>query len=313
MSLIASLGALEIGLIFGLVALGVLLSFRILNFPDLTVDGSFPLGGAVAAALIVAGWNPFAATALAIAAGALSGALTAWLNVSLRIMQLLASILVMIALYSINLRVMGKPNVALIDEPTVFAALASLAPAGLPEYWLKPLVLLAIVVAAKLALDWFFASETGLAMRATGGNPRMARAQGISTDRQTIAGLALSNGLVALAGALFAQSQGGADISMGVGTIVIGLAAVIIGETLMPARTLVITTLACVLGAVLYRFFIAAALNTDFLGLQAQDLNLVTALLVAVALMIPAWQRKLKASMPSRAPLAATPVQKEAR
>jgi putative ABC transport system permease protein len=313
MSLIASLGALEIGLIFGLVALGVLLSFRILNFPDLTVDGSFPLGGAVAATLIVLGWNPFAATAVAIAAGALSGALTAWLNVSLRIMQLLASILVMIALYSINLRVMGKPNVALIDEPTVFASLAKLAPAGLPEYWLKPLALLAIVVAVKLLLDWFFASETGLAMRATGGNPRMARAQGISTDRQTIAGLALSNGLVALAGALFAQSQGGADISMGVGTIVIGLAAVIIGETLMPARTLVITTLACVLGAVLYRFFIAAALNTDFLGLQAQDLNLVTALLVAVALMIPAWKRKLKAAMPTRAPVAATPVQKEAR
>ncbi len=266
MSLIASLGALEIGLIFGLVALGVLLSFRIINFPDLTVDGSFPLGGAVAAALIVAGWNPFAATTVAIMAGALSGAITAWLNVSLRIMQLLASILVMIALYSINLRVMGKPNVALIDEPTVFSALAI---DGVPDYWMKPLALLAIVIVAKILLDLFFASETGLAMRATGGNPRMARAQGISTDRQTIAGLALSNGLVALAGALFAQSQGGADISMGVGTIVIGLAAVIIGETLLPARKLVITTLACLIGAVLYRFFIAAALNTDFLGLQA--------------------------------------------
>ncbi|MEY5097721.1 MAG: hypothetical protein RJA36_440 [Pseudomonadota bacterium] len=310
MSLIASLGALEIGLIFGLVALGVLLSFRIINFPDLTVDGSFPLGGAVAAALIVAGWNPFAATAVAIVAGALSGAITAWLNVSLRIMQLLASILVMIALYSVNLRVMGKPNVALIDEPTVFSALAI---DGVPDYWMKPLALLAIVIVAKLLLDLFFASETGLAMRATGGNPRMARAQGISTDRQTIAGLALSNGLVALAGALFAQSQGGADISMGVGTIVIGLAAVIIGETLVPARKLAITTLACLLGAVLYRFFIAAALNTDFLGLQAQDLNLVTALLVAVALMVPAWKRKLAGTFPKRAATTVvTPVQKEA-
>jgi putative ABC transport system permease protein len=187
MSLIASLGALEIGLIFGLVALGVFLSFRVINFPDLTVDGSFPLGGAVAAALIVAGWNPFAATAMAIVAGALAGALTAWLNVHLRIMQLLASILVMIALYSINLRVMGKPNVALIDDPTVFSALAI---DGLPDYWLKPLVLLGVVVAAKVLLDLFFASATGLAMRATGGNPRMARAQGISTDRQTLAGLA---------------------------------------------------------------------------------------------------------------------------
>ena len=310
MSLIASLGALEIGLIFGLVALGVLLSFRIINFPDLTVDGSFPLGGAVAAALIVAGWNPFAATAVAVTAGALSGAITAWLNVSLRIMQLLASILVMIALYSINLRVMGKPNVALIDEPTVFSALAI---DGVPDYWMKPLALLAIVIVAKVLLDLFFASETGLAMRATGGNPRMARAQGISTDRQTIAGLALSNGLVALAGALFAQSQGGADISMGVGTIVIGLAAVIIGETLVPARKLVITTLACLIGAVLYRFFIAAALNTDFLGLQAQDLNLVTALLVAVALMVPSWKRKLAGAFPKRAAATVvTPIKKEA-
>jgi putative ABC transport system permease protein len=295
MSLIASLGALEIGLIFGLVALGVFLSFRVINFPDLTVDGSFPLGGAVAAALIVAGWNPFAATAVAVVAGASAGALTAWLNVHLRIMQLLASILVMIALYSINLRVMGKPNVALIDEPTVFSFVAI---DGLPEYWLKPLVLLVVVIAAKLLLDLFFASETGLAMRATGGNPRMARAQGISPERHTLAGLALSNALVALAGALFVQTQGGADISMGVGTIVIGLAAVIIGETLMPARSLALTTLACILGAVLYRFFIAAALNTDFTGLKAQDLNLVTAVLVAFALLVPGTRRKFAAWLP---------------
>jgi putative ABC transport system permease protein len=295
MSLIASLGALEIGLVFGLVALGVFVSFRVINFPDLTVDGSFPLGGAVAAALIVAGWNPFAATAAALLAGAAAGALTAWLNVHLRIMQLLASILVMIALYSVNLRVMGKPNVALIDEPTVFSMLAI---DGLPDYWHKPLVLLVVVIAAKVLLDLFFASETGLAMRATGGNPRMARAQGIVTDRHTLAGLALSNALVALAGALFVQTQGGADISMGVGTIVIGLAAVIIGETLMPARSLVLTTLACVVGAVLYRFFIAAALNTDFMGLKAQDLNLVTAVLVAVALLVPGTQRKFAGWLP---------------
>lgn len=309
MSLIASLGALEIGLIFGLVALGVLLSFRIVNFPDLTVDGSFPLGGAVAATLIVAGWNPFAATALAVLAGAAAGALTAFLNVRLKIMQLLASILVMIALYSVNLRVMGKPNVALISEPTVFTVFGAEA---IPEYWLKPLVLLVIVLMAKLLLDLFFASEAGLAMRATGGNPRMARAQGISTDAQTILGLALSNALVALAGALFAQSQGGADISMGVGTIVIGLAAVIIGETLLPTRHLLVTTLACVLGAVLYRFFIAAALNADFLGLQAQDLNLVTAVLVALALLVPAWKRKLRGRTPTRRAVT-LPVQKEAR
>lgn len=290
MSLIASLGAIEIGLIFGLVALGVFMSFRIINFPDLTVDGSFPLGAAVAATLIVLGWNPVAATAVACVAGAAAGWVTAWLNVKLKIMQLLASILVMIALYSVNLRVMGKPNVALITEPTVF----TMVDFGMPEQWAKPLLLLFIVIVAKIVVDMFFASEAGLAMRATGGNARMARAQGISTDFHTMAGLALSNALVALAGALFAQSQGTADISMGVGTIVIGLAAVIIGETLLPARSMVITTLACVLGALLYRFFIAMALNTDFMGLQAQDLNLVTAVLVAVALLIPAYKRKLR-------------------
>ncbi len=309
MSLIASLGAVEIGLIFGLVALGVFLSFRIINFPDLTVDGSFPLGGAVAAALIVAGWNPFAATALAIIAGALSGYVTAWLNVHLRIMQLLASILVMIALYSVNLRVMGKPNVPLINEPTVFSAFAF---ADIPEFWLKPLVLLVIVAVAKLLIDLYFASASGLAMRATGGNPRMARSQGISTDRYTLFGLALSNALVALAGALFVQTQGGADISMGVGTIVIGLAAVIIGETLLPARSLVITTLACILGAVLYRFFIATALNTDFMGLKAQDLNLVTAVLVAFALLVPGYKRKLAGLLPG-ARAASLTVRKEVR
>lgn len=296
MSLIASLGAIEIGLIFGLVALGVFLSFRIINFPDLTVDGSFPLGGAVAATLIVAGWNPFAATAVAMVAGGLAGYLTAWLNVRLRIMQLLASILVMIALYSVNLRVMGKPNVALINDATVFSLVEF---GGLPDYWLKPLVLLVVVIAAKALIDLFFASEVGLAMRATGSNPRMARAQGISTDRLTVWGLALSNALVALAGALFVQSQGGADISMGIGTIVIGLAAVIIGETILPARSLIVTTLACILGAVLYRFFIALALNSDFIGLKAQDLNLVTAVLVGLALLVPSYKRKL-ASLWSR-------------
>lgn len=290
MSLIASLGAIEIGLIFGLVALGVHLSFRILDFPDLTVDGSFPLGGAVGATLIVAGWNPFAATAVAALAGAAAGFVTAWLNVRLRILQLLASILVMIALYSINLRIMGKPNQALISEPTVFSILSW---GGWPDYITKPIVLLGVVIAAKVLVDLFYASEIGLALRATGSNPRMARAQGISTGWLTLGGLALSNALVAMAGALFVQTQGGADISMGLGTIVIGLASVIIGETVVPSRSLVIATLACVVGAVLYRFFIALALNSDFIGLQAQDLNLVTAVLVAFALLVPAYKRKL--------------------
>jgi putative ABC transport system permease protein len=288
MSLYTLWGALEIGLIFGLVALGVLISFRVLKFPDLTVDGSFPLGGAVAAVLIEAGVNPFLATAAAMAAGALAGFITGWLNVGLKIMDLLASILMMIALYSINLRVMGKPNVALINDPTIFSAL----PGYLPDYVERPLALLLIVAVVKLLLDWFFSSETGLAMRATGANARMARSQGISTDRAILLGMALSNSLVALAGALFAQTQGGSDISMGIGTIVIGLAAVIVGESILPARRMVYTTLAVILGAILYRFFIALALNSDFIGLQAQDLNLVTALLVTIALVIPMAKRK---------------------
>ncbi|MBF6989756.1 MULTISPECIES: ABC transporter permease [Cupriavidus] len=290
MSLFSLLGALEIGLIFSLVALGVLISFRILNFPDLTVDGSFPLGGAVAATLIAAGQDPFLATVVAIAAGALAGWITGWLNVRLKIMDLLASILMMIALYSVNLRIMGRPNVPLITEPTLFTILQ---PEWMPDYVLRPLVLFIVVVIAKLGLDWFFSSQLGLAMRATGANPRMARAQGIPTGRATLAGMALSNALVALAGALFAQTQGGSDISMGIGTIVIGLAAVIIGETVLPARRLIWTTLAVVLGAILYRFFIALALNSDFIGLKAQDLNLVTAALVTIALVLPATRKKL--------------------
>jgi len=291
MSLYTLLGALEIGLIFSLVALGVLISFRILKFPDLTVDGSFPLGGAVAATMIAAGYDPFVATGAAILAGALAGFITAWLNVRLKIMDLLASILMMIALYSINLRVMGKPNVPLINEATVFTILL---PDWMPDYVERPLVLLVVVLVVKLLLDWFFSSEIGLAMRATGANARMARAQGIATGRATLMGMALANALVALAGALFAQTQGGADISMGIGTIVIGLAAVIIGESILPARRLVWTTLAVILGAILYRFFIALALNSDFIGLQAQDLNLVTAVLVMLALVLPMGKRKLQ-------------------
>ena len=215
MSMLSLMGALEIGLIFALVALGVWISFRVLDFPDLTADGSFPLGGAVAAVLIVGGWNPWLACGVAALAGAGAGLVTGWLNVRLNILQLLASILTMIALYSINLRIMGAPNVPLLGEPTVFAPFVGEGSA----YWVQPLVLAVIVLAVKLALDWFFASQTGLALRATGANPRMARAQGIPTGRLTMGGMALSNALIALGGALYVQTQGGSDISMGLGTI----------------------------------------------------------------------------------------------
>ena len=291
MSLFSLFGAIEIGLIFALVALGVYISFRLLRFPDLTVDGSFPLGGAVCAVLIAAGINPWLATLAATAAGAIAGTITGWLNVKLKIMDLLASILMMIALYSVNLRIMGGPNVPLTNDPTIFNMLQ---PEGVDDYIFRPLLLLLIVIAAKLLLDWFFATERGLAIRATGSNARMARAQGVNTGGMVLLGMAISNALVGLAGAMFVQTQGGSDISMGIGTIVIGLAAVIVGESILPSRKIVWATLAVVIGAIVYRFFIAAALNSEFIGLKAQDLNLVTAVLVTIALVIPQLKRKLR-------------------
>jgi len=292
MSLIALLGAVETGLLFGLVALGIFLSFRVLQFPDLTVDGSFPLGAAVAATLIVSGWNPWLATLAALLAGAAAGLVTAWMNVRLGILHLLASILTMIALYSVNLRIMGRPNISLLMEPTVFTPLEALP---LPGYVRLPLVLLVGVLLVKWLLDRFLASERGLAMRATGMNPRMARAQGIGTGAAVLAGMALSNALVGLAGALFAQSQGSADVTMGVGVIVVGLAAVIGGEALLPPRTLFWATLGCLVGSVVYRLAVALALNADFIGLKAQDLNLITAVLVVAALLLPGMRRSTRA------------------
>jgi len=289
MSLFSLLGAVEIGLIFALVSLGVFISFRLLRFPDLTVDGSFPLGGAVCAVMISKGFDPYTATIAGTLAGAVAGLITGWLNVRLKIMDLLASILMMIALFSVNLRIMGGPNIPLINDPTVFN---QLQPAGMDDFWWRPALLLVIVVGCKFITDWFFSTERGLAIRATGSNTRMARAQGINTGAMVLLGMAFSNALVGLAGALFAQTQGGADISMGIGTIVIGLAAVIVGESIIFSRRIVLATLGAIVGAIVYRFFIAMALNSDFIGLKAQDLNLVTAVLVTIALIIPQLKRK---------------------
>lgn len=291
MSLFASLGAIELGFIYSLVALGVFISFRILRFPDLTVDGTFATGGAVTAVMISQGVDPFTASLVATLVCCFAGMVTGWLNVKLGIMDLLASILMMTALYSINLRIMDGPNIPLIINDTVFTILQ---PAGLEDLYWRPLLLCVIVVLAKLAIDWFFATQTGLAMRSTGSNLRMARAQGVATDRMVMLGMAISNGLVGLGGALFAQSQGGSDISMGIGTIVIGLAAVIVGQSIFTARRFVWITLSVILGAILYRFFIALALNSDFIGLKAQDLNLITALLVTIALILPKLKKMLK-------------------
>ena len=290
MSLIAFLGAVEIGMIFTLVAFGVYISFRILDFPDLTVDGSLPLGAAVSAVFISAGVNPWLATFFAIIAGMAAGALTAWLNIKLKILHLLASILTMIALYSINLRIMGRPNIALLGETTLLTPLESMS---YPLYWTTPFVFTIAVVFVLVMMVWFFNSEIGLAMRATGANPHMARSQGISTAWMITLGMAISNGLVALAGALFAQSQGSADVTMGVGTIVVGLASVIGGEALLTTRNMLRAFVACVLGSVVYRIAVALALNTEFLGLQAQDLNLITAVLVAIAIYLPSRRMRL--------------------
>jgi putative ABC transport system permease protein len=284
LSNIAFYGALETGLIYGLVAFGIYLSFRVLDFPDLTVDGSFPLGAAVAAMLIISGWNPWLATGAAILAGMAAGAVTALLNVKLKILNLLASILTMIALYSINLRIMGRPNVALLMEDTVLTPWYKL---GL-EYHQVPVLLFTLVIGVSLFLLWrFMKSETGLAMRATGANARMARAQGIATGGMIVLGVAVSNGLVGLAGALFAQSQGAADVTIGVGVIVIGLASLIGGEAVITPTSVFRALLACVVGAIIYRLAIAFALNADALGLKAQDLNLITAVLVTLAIVLP--------------------------
>ncbi len=296
LSQIAFFGAVETGLIYGLVAFGIYISFRVLDFPDLTVDGSFPLGAAVAAVLIIAGWNPWLATGMAIVAGMAAGAVTALLNVKLGILNLLASILTMIALYSVNLRVMGGPNVPLLMQDTVVTWWDSLLP---PEYYfLAPVFLFVVVTAVVLVLLWrFMKSEIGLSMRATGANPRMARAQGIATGAMVVLGVALSNGLVGLAGALVAQSQGAADVTMGVGVIVIGLASLIGGEAVISPTSVLRALLACVVGAIIYRLAIAFALNADVLGLGAQDLNLITAILVTLAIVLPGFRTRVQARM----------------
>ncbi len=297
MSLIQFLGAIEIGLVFGLVGLGVFLSFRILNFPDLTVDGSFPLGAAVCATLIVHGVNPWLATLAAMIAGSCAGLVTALLNLRFNILHLLASILTMIALYSINLRIMGKPNVAVIGEPTIIKQFAFI---GLTNPQLKPLVAAVIVGIALFLVIRFLASDYGLAMRATGANPRMARAMGVDTRQATYVGMALSNSLVALAGALFAQMNGYADVTMGTGVIVVGLAAVILGEAICGTRSIVVWAIGCVIGSLIYRMAVAFALNSQFLGITSSDLNLVTAVLVAIALILPGARNPLKAMMSRR-------------
>ncbi|MCW8346757.1 ABC transporter permease [Vibrio sp. ZSDZ65] len=296
MSAFAFFGALEIGLIYGLVALGVYLTFRVLDFPDLSVDGSFPMGAAVAATAIVSGVNPWIATGMAVLAGAATGWVTAFLAVRCGILHLLASILTMIAAFSINIRIMGRPNIALLGEETILTPFEMMG----NSMYIRPLVVGVLVLISAWFVVRLLNSDFGLGLRATGVNARMVKAQGASTAFYTYFCLALSNGFVGFAGALFAQTNSFADVTSGVGTIVVGLAAVILGQTLIPGRKIWVAVVAVIVGSVLYRLAVAFALSSGMFGLQASDLNLVTAVLVAAALIAPKIKGNLKAKKVSK-------------
>ena len=285
------IGALELGLIYGVMALGVYLTFRVLNFPDLTVDGSFTTGAAVAAALITNGHNPVLATLAGGGAGIIAGIITGLLHTKGRIDGLLSGILTMIALWSINLRIMGTAkegtavaaNLPLLRADTVFTPLRE---GELLGTWGGVAIILLAVLVLKVVVDWFLSTNLGLAIQATGDNGPMIRSFGVNTDRTTILTLAISNGSVGLCGALVAQYQGFADISMGVGLILVGLASVILGQAIFGQRFIWLASLAVVLGAVIYRLIIFFALRA---GLDPNDMKLITALLVIAALLLPRW------------------------
>jgi len=299
------LGSLTIGSILALLALGVFVSFRVFHFPDITTEGSFTLGASIAAALLVGGVSAPLATAAGAVGGLLAGAATGVLHTRFRIQGLLAGILVMTALYSINLRIMGKSNLPLLESATLARQAESLGPrlAGTPRLsafgWSVGSGEVSVLVAAfaacvlvAVSLYAFLRTQLGTAMRATGDNERMIRALGVDVERMRIAGLALANGLVALSGALLAQYQGFADVQMGIGMVVLGLASVIIGEALVGApRGIGLALSGALLGSVLFRLLVAIALRA---GLDPNDLKLVTALFVFAALVAPMLAPKLR-------------------
>ena len=275
------------GLIFGLVALGVFLTYRVLNFADLTVDGSFTSGAATAGLLIYYfDVNPWLATAGGLVVGALAGLLTGLLHAGLQIEPLLASILVMIALYSINLRIMRGPNISmgLRGGERVNTVFLPLKERGLLGSWQMVVILAVVALIFKLVVDWFLGTEFGLGVQSTGDNPRMAAAMGMSTNLAKIVTLMISNALVGLAGAIFAQFSGAADAQMGVGMILVGLASVIVGNAIFPIRLAFFSTLGVLVGSVLYRLVIFWALKIKWFN--AQDMKLISAVLVVIALVI---------------------------
>lgn len=276
------------GLLWSILALGVFLTYRVLDIADLTVEGSFPLGAAVAASMLTAGYDPYVSIVVAAFAGMLAGVVTGILTTKLKIPALLAGILTMIALYSVNLRIMGKANLSLLRVDTIFSLAAFISENRETVALVVGLIAVAIVIAVNY---WFFGTEIGAAVRATGDNPNMIRANGIDTDATVILGLLLSNALVAISGALIGQDNGFADVGMGTGTIVIGLASVIIGEVLFGTRSFLNWLISVVLGSVAYRVVIALVLQ---MGMPPNDLKLFTAVLVAIALAMPLLKKKLR-------------------
>jgi putative ABC transport system permease protein len=277
------------GLLWAVMALGVYVTFRVLDLADLTCEGSFPLGAATAATLMASGHSVSTAILAAAVAGMLAGAVTGFLTTKMKIPALLAGILTMIALYSVNLRIMGKANLSLLGVDTVFTYTQQAL--GLNNAYTTFVVGLAATLLIGIGMYWFFGTEIGAAIRATGFNQQMIRAQGVNTDMTIILGLIISNALISVSGALVGQNNGFADVGMGVGTIVIGLASVIIGEVLFGTRSFKNCMISVVLGSVVYRIVIAVVLQ---MGMPPNDLKLFTSVLVAVALSMPLIKAKFK-------------------
>lgn len=284
-------GAVSQGILWGLMTLGVYFTFRILNVADMTVDGSFATGGAITAVLICKGMNPVFTLLFVFIAGTICGLITGFMNTKLKINILLASILTQIALYSINIRIMGKANTPLLGNPTMMSQLKTLLGGKITTTTCSLLIGIVVIAIIIALCYWFFGTEYGSAIRATGSNENMVRALGVNTDTTKIIGLMLANGLVAVSGALVAQSQGYADVGMGTGTIVIGLASIIIGEVIFGSHFgFWYTLISVVFGSIIYRIVIAVVLQ---LGLKSTDLKLLTALIVAIALSVPVFKSKI--------------------
>ncbi|MCR4926137.1 MAG: ABC transporter permease [Clostridiales bacterium] len=289
-------GAISQGVLWGVMVLGLYITFKVLDYADLTVDGSFATGGAVSAILIVNGWDPFLCLLISFLSGMVAGLSTGFLSTKVKIPPILAGILTQIALYSINIRIMGKANIPLLKVETAFSKIQTLLESIFKTTIDKNLVSIIfgaiIVLIIVFVLYWFFGTELGSAIRATGNNEYMIRALGVNTDITKILGLMFSNGLVALSGAMVAQNQGYADVGMGTGAIVIGLAAVIIGEVIFGRRfSFAYRLMSVVFGSIIYRIIITIVLQ---LGFKSTDLKLLTAILVAIALSIPVIQQKIR-------------------